>query len=896
MPVPVEIDQAFASGATIVAASARASRWLHREYALQQRRAERRAWTTPPITDWETWLRQRWQAHVLEEADPPLLLTSLQERSIWTRVQREDAGRVVSPESIAALAESAYSLLSSYNAQGERNRVWIKSDSERFRQWAVNFDWECARRSWVPRAGLEQRLASTISATNLPREMVLVGFHRITPAQDTLLHAIKAHGVRIQFVEPELAPARTDYIRALDLQQEIMACARWTRGLIEQNPQARIGVLVPDLRPVRAEMERIFRRVLMPESNDIFFSGPMPFEFSLGQPLSQAPLICSALLLLRWLNAPLREEELSWLLLSGFLSTGDAERNALAKRDATNRNSGTLSPEISLQQFLNGTRGSGLTTLSHLAYTQKLAETNRIASEPRSPARWTDIAQVLLREAGWPGGVANGSYHFQAVRRWEHALDELALLEFDGRRIPYDEFLRALESHAREIIFSPESRGAPVQIMAALEASGQQFDALWFLGADDASWPLRGRFHPLLPNDVQHRHKMPYADPGHDLELARAVTTRITRSAKVLVFSYAQRNRDGELRPSPLLPSGSDWRDETSTTNDGNDLKLETVEEPSAQISWPKTVSPGGSEVLKDQAACPFRAFAVKRLRAETLNRREWGLSAAERGKLLHKVLERIWSPKDGALHTLDELRAAIRQDHLSEILRTAIANAFTKVDSTAGDDPWMRAYLESEKQRLHLRLTAWMKLEADRASFEVAECEKDLSDVDVGGLKLKLRADRIDHVEGSGSLLIDYKSGNVSPKDWDLPRPNEPQLPLYAVFGNVENVRGALFARIRAGKKMGFTGAVEDVRSQLLPNESPRSELVKNPFTTTMRDEWHDALLKLADAFLRGEALIDPKHGADTCRYCPLPGLCRVAETQSIAKDEDEADDDNTW
>lgn len=893
MPVPEEIDQAFASGATIVAASARASRWLHREYALQQRRAGRRAWTTPPITDWETWLRQQWQAYALEQADPQLLLSSLQERSIWTRVQREDAGQVVSPESIAALAESAYSLLSSYNAQAERNHAWIKSDAERFRQWAMNFDSECARRNWRPRAGLEQRLASTLRATELPGEILLVGFDRITPAQDILLNAIKAHGVRIRLVEPALAPSRTEYTRALSLQEEIAACARWARRLVEQNPEGRIGVLVPDLAPVRAEMERIFRRVLMPESNNIFFSGPMPFEFSLGQPLSQVSLICAALLLLRWLHAPLREEELSWLFLSGFIAS-DTERNTLAKLDAANRNSGTLSPEISLEQFLNGTRGSGLATLVHLDHARKMAETNRILTEPRSTARWTDIAQLLLREAGWSGGATGGSFHFQAMRRWERALDELALLEFDGRRIPYDEFLHALESHAREIIFSPESHGAPVQIMGALEGSGQQFDALWFLGADDASWPPRGRSHPLLPNDVQHRHKMPYADPAHDLKLARAVTARIARSAPLLVFSYAARNRDGELRPSPLLPPDADWRDATSVASDPDDLQLETIEELSATIAWPKDLSPGGSEVLKDQAACPFRAFAVKRLHAEALNRRDWGLSAAERGNLLHKALERIWSPDSGALHSLDDLHTAIRQQRLAEILRTAIAHAFTKVEFAAGNDPWMRAYLESEKQRLYLRLTAWMKIEAERAPFDVVACEKKLENVNIGGLNLKLRADRIDHIEASGSLLIDYKSGDVSPKDWALPRPNEPQLPLYAVFGNVENVRGALFARIRAGKKMGFTGAVEDARSQLLPSEGARSELVKHPYTTAMRDAWQDALLKLADDFLRGEALVDPKHGAETCRYCPLPGLCRVAETRSIAKDGDEADDDN--
>jgi ATP-dependent helicase/DNAse subunit B len=49
------------------------------------------------------------------------------------------------------------------------------------------------------------------------------------------------------------------------------------------------------------------------------------------------------------------------------------------------------------------------------------------------------------------------------------------------------------------------------------------------------------------------------------------------------------------------------------------------------------------------------------------------------------------------------------------------------------------------------------------------------------------------------------------------------------------------------------------------------------------MRDAWQEALLHLAEEFLRGEASVDPKHGAETCKYCPLPGLCRIAESGNL-------------
>jgi probable DNA repair protein len=880
MPVPEDIQRAFASGAIIVTANPRAARWLQREYAIEQRRAGRRSWPSPAITDWDTWLRNQWQTRAIAEADAPLLLSSLQERSVWARMQREDAALLVSPASMAALAESAYALLSDYEAQPERGHAWAKTDAERFRQWAANFDRECSRRNWIPRAGLEGRVSSLLNPKALPEEVLLVGFDRTTPAQESLLRALGERGVRVRVAEYGIPDAEIQFIRTAGLREEITACAWWARGRIEGNPDGRFGVLTPDVSAMRSDIERIFRRVLMPQT-DISAQQAMPFEFSLGQPLAHVPVIRAALLLLRWLHASLQEGEVTWLLLSGFLSSGSGEYLGLARQDAKRRNSGSLSLEVSLGSLLKAPGAARFASMTKLESALKLADAYRIDADDRTPGRWADLTQLLLRTAGWPGEADRSSLYFQALRRWERGLDEIALLDFDGRRMAYVDFLQALEAHALETIFAPESLGAPVQIMGALEASGQQFDALWFLSADDGNWPPRGRANSLLPNDLQRRLGMPYSNAETDLALAEAVTARIFASAPMVVFSHAERNKDGDLRPSPLLPADARWRREEApaTPVEHEAADLDEVEDASGIIAWPLERSPGGADVLKHQAACAFRAFAMKRLRAEELNRSEWGLSAAERGILLHRTLEKIWSPATGALHSLDDLKNAIRQGRLREILASAIAEVFAQFDGA--DDPWIRAHLSGERNRLQLRLKEWMETEAARVPFKVIACEEKLDEVNVGGLKLRLRVDRVDQVANSDCLLIDYKSGEVSPRDWQVPRPNEPQLPLYAVFGNLENVRGLLFARIRAGR-MDWSGRVADAQAQLFADAKANSALAKEPYTDSMRDEWHDALLSLASDFLKGEAAVDPKQGRKTCQFCPLPGLCRVAEAAS--------------
>jgi RecB family exonuclease len=268
-------------------------------------------------------------------------------------------------------------------------------------------------------------------------------------------------------------------------------------------------------------------------------------------------------------------------------------------------------------------------------------------------------------------------------------------------------------------------------------------------------------------------------------------------------------------------------------------------------------------------------------------------LTAAERGSLLHHVLESIWStdtPEPFRMVALADLKQVIASGRLDEALRFHIGNTFAPLAQKNADDPWMQAYLESEQRRLLIRLREWMECEAQRQPFEVIAREQRLDDVSVGDLKLHLRADRIDALPDGTRLILDYKTSDVSTKKWRGERPDEPQLPLYAVYGNVENISGLLFARIRAGKT-AFVGRVADARQQLQENLSASSPLVNEPFDDSMRDGWQQALWQLAEEFLHGEASVDPKDGASTCQYCPLPGLCRVAETNRVLDEGEDID-----
>ncbi len=929
--LPPEIAQALLRGATVLTASARAARWLAQAYAHDARTAGQRSWQKPAIFDWSAWTGQLYACLAREGVALPLVLSGLQEELLWKRVQARDAAAVVSPERLAQLACSAYALLGAYNAHGSRRTggaagLWTDAheDADRFLGWAEAFDRLCRQLDVISCSGMEAELQRHAAALPHHAELLLVGFDRLTPAQLSLTQTLASGGCRVsQLQAAEPAPAQR-LVCAADEQTELAACALWVRGQLEadssQSTALRIGVLLPELNGARAAVDRAFRRVLLPQSARMAADGASPYEFSLGVPLATVPLIGAALLMLRWLARPLPAAELTGLLLGGFAAVNADEHLALAQSDAALRRSGLLTTEVRLGTLLRHVRRQP--GLLPQAFTRRLAGAEQWAGREnpagrgrrRSFAAWADAVPTLLEELGWPGFQPLGSTHYQARASWERLLGDTALLGFAGDAVSWGEFVRELAGFAHGRLFAAESRDAPVQIMGIAEAAGQNFDAVWLLQATEDRWPRSGRMHPLLPAALQRDAGMPYTTAEGDLALAELQMRRVAASAPLVTASYARQSggMDMDARPSPLLsiltglpapdsansanstaPDLADSADSInsveSTTTQPPAPAYEIVREPdpATVAPWPGDRVAGGSEVLKRQAACGFQSFAARRLRAVALDDEAWGLDAGARATLLHRALEQLWSTQpvwDGEprLHTRDDLVRAIGAGTIEPMLKAAIARGFSRAMHEAEGDSWLAEYILLEQGRLYTRLRRWLAVERDRADFRVVALEKKLEGVAVGPLRLNLRLDRADETgeTGSRTLLLDYKTAeNVNINLWSGSRPDEPQLPIYALFGGIADVAGVAFAQIRAGAGKTRLHALAEDPDELLGTGGPRKDDApdKRLLTPEIRAEWAASLLALAGAFARGEAPVNPKHGGLTCRLCGLHGLCRV-------------------
>jgi ATP-dependent helicase/nuclease subunit B len=900
MQLPPVIAAAIHSGDTVIASSARAARALRRLHGEEQRKQGLQAWQSADILDWDSWLHRLWQKQLRSGRETRLLLTTLQEEQLWVQLVKPsiEGRRLISVPGVAELAQQAYALLCAYGAlnflHGERLGG---PDVESFREWARGFERTCRKEEWLSRGVLpvvlhQAVLAGQVEAT--PR-LVLTGFDRITPAQQQLIEALRERAHDVQVVEAsEVSAAETTLlVEAVDKRDEIATCALWVKhelaAAAAAGNTARIAVVVPSVASVRPEIERLFRQVLAPEAVAIGERDlPLGFEFSLGVPLADVPMARSALLLLRWMSGALSQDQVSWLLLSGFVHEQRDELLPVSEFDVKFRRQSMRQPEQDLETFLQSANPPDKLRRSLQAGRRLLPQNGSL-----NFAQWVDVAERILEAVHWPGAHPLQSEDFQVQARWSQLLDSVAPLAFDGRKAGYSEFLEVLERQAGQTIFAPESRDAAVQILGPFEAAGLTFDALWFLGADDASWPAVARPHPFLTRPLQRAHNMPHADSTADWKLAQQVTARLERSAARCVFSYPSQNADGVCRPSTLVSSGTRRIQANalriSIAADGylaaedEVPALLTEEEQAAILPWPIEQNAGGAEILRRQAACPFQSFATRRLDARPMDSTDWGLEARERGSVVHKILEELWTE----LKTRDALLDARAEARLHSMVEQHVTATLQRYRGRAPKHSWTQAYLDAEQERIVSLIEEWLDYEARRADFTVEAGEEKLAAA-VGDLKLQVRVDRIDAVAG-GRVIIDYKTGLLNAVSWDGPRPDEPQLPLYAGFGQIDHLKGVLLGRVREDK-VKFIGRVEDARI-VMPGDA---KLIRPPYSTDMLRGWQNALRDLGQQFLNGEAQVDPKQYPKTCEYCDLSGLCRIAENDpaTTGDEADESDD----
>ncbi|WP_374326999.1 PD-(D/E)XK nuclease family protein [Azonexus sp.] len=844
-------------------------------------------WRTPLALTLGQWLAELADAALLAGEAVPQLLDADAERLLWEQVVAEAlAGGVAGAAlfdlaGLAASAQEAHALCREWGltagGDGDESRL--------FADWQARFLKRCRSAGWIDGGGLQHWLIERLNegAFTLPERVVVAGFDRPTPLERQLFEALAGRGVGVE-MQPLAAVASQIEVRGgADAGAECHAVAAWVGARLAADPQARLGIVAPDLAGVRDRLAGLLDEVLLPaalrpDAADL----ARPYNISLGRPFAELPVVRSALELLAVAGSrgSVEQTRLSALLLGGFWAGAEDEADARARLDAAQRRRlGFLTTPAALLRLGERLELPCPRTLAALAEGNGLA-----AAAPRSqrPAAWGRHFRQLLAALGWPGERALSSHEFQARRAFLELLDGFGRLDGVLGSIGAATALARLRDLCRHRVFQPETRGRPaVQVLGVLESAGLEFDALWVMGMNDDRWPPPPRPNPLLPAAAQRAAGSAHASAEVELDFARRVQARLLRSAPQLIFSFAQADGNRLLRPSPLLAELAPAQPLTARVATLAsrlalaDRRVALADAMAPPLAPGETV-PGGSWLLRAQAICPAWAFYRFRLAAQALEAPVDGLDPAARGTLVHAALEAFWRACGGS-----EALAAQDATARTAAIAGAVATALARFEQTLGGSLPAR-FRQLEGARLGRLLERWLALEAERPQpFTVAACEQ-AQEVAIEGIRVKVVADRIDRLEDGRQLIIDYKTGaSIDVRNWASERLSEPQLPIYAALV-ADDVAGVAFAKVLADKP-AFTGVAD--AGDLLPGVAGladgRQKLfdpARFPDWPAVLEHWRARLQAVAREVGAGVAGVVFADEAEL-RYCEVLPLLRLPE-----------------
>ena len=818
MPPNGRPEELLAAGGTVITATHRLARQLHRNYNQAQANEQRTAWPTADALPLDAWLRRTWESAVVQDA--PLaaarLLTDSESRLLWHQVVADDPPNALDIGVIVPLVASAWRLCQVWGIPGTSLQAAADSDDGRaFARWVTAYETLLRRRGWLDSALLLTRLCEPGSAApgGSASRIGFAGFKPWTPAVESLATSLRKAGHEVLVLAPIVRAGRQRVVAPVDQTAELAQALRWSADRLTSQPGASVAILVPDLDRDAARIRRTGLDLLAP-GWQLREPGILPLVLAGGRALGDYPIIHCALEVLALCLGHTSFEQVSGLLRSVYLTGSQAERAGLAQAELDLRK--LPIERVPLRTLLRLLEFRAPPAAGRWQRAEALAASVREQSLPPGP--WVRQFTAWLDAAAWPGQRALNSEEFQVLEAWQRELGTFAATGEVTGSLAAADALSLLAEQVRGRAFEPEGVEGAVQILSLQEAEGQDFDALWVCGLTAGQWPPPVRPHPLIPLALQRAAGIPEATPTGVNSQAREQLARLCVAADDVTLSWPAEQEGAETLMSPLLggfdsasalAAGAMWPAPITTEPltlhpdrdaiAASDFPVSRTDDPAPTWCTGKRLR-GGTRLLSLQAVCPARAFAEFRLRGAPLEAPARPLDAAMRGKVMHQILER--------LYRLEPCRRGLG-GHDAEALRSLFDPVFDAVldEYLPATDAYLGHLRRFERERVWGLLQGLRQKDTDRPAFEVVT--EVAQEVEVGPLLLQVRLDRLDQLDAGGSLVIDYKTGEFTPAGWKGFRLAECQLPLYAV--STTGSRGAAVLELRP-PKVRFRGVGESV------------------------------------------------------------------------------------
>lgn len=796
--------------------------------------------TRPFCFPYTTFLRSEFKRiqHQHSAHSHPLLLNPYQERLLWQHVLQNN-GHYSLSEKLIQEVQNAWVFCQLWEVDITPATFWQTPQIQQFQKWHEAFQTALLHLQAITEA---QLLPYCLSHREFLTQssIVWVAFDEFSPQQRALQENITAQGRCNVFYDLENRNHNTTHYAATNGADELDRLCQWLKIQL-RDEQSRIAVVVPDL---AQKADHLLRRMQKSFSLE-------QFDISLGKALETFPIIDHALQCLGLNQNTLTHHQGSLLLHSPYLK--GAKNEFLARAVVYEECKILNEPKFPLKSFTKALQ-------SHAPLLANLLDNLNTYPEKASPQAWASHFKSRLKLLGFPGEYTLTSENYQYLQRLQLLFDDFEQLALIANALTQTEALSHLQTLARTTIFQIQKSPAPIQILGLLEASGCEFDRVFVLGLTDQCLPQKTKLSPFIPFAIQREKRMPRALPEKELFLAQQCVTRLQKGSQECVFSYPRLIDDIPQLPSPLIQHFPLLMPEPKETSESC-VDLVSYEESYLHPILESERFVGGTSLLANQAKCPFRAFAAHRLHAKSALKRQYGLDPALRGQILHKTLEYLWKDLKN-----QETLLGLSPSALDACIVSAIQKAL--LPSIEQHPTTMPSLVHTiEHQRLHQLVHATLEWERTRPPFAVKALEA-AHTLEIGGLLLKLRIDRLDTVLEDEVWVIDYKTNLPLNKPWQEERPEAPQLLMYALLD--ENMKALLFLQIKTGQFLCCGISAEEHHLDGLKS------IQKDSSWTAEKNAWQQRLNQLALEFQGGQCAPMPQRQS-TCLTCEYQNLCRA-------------------
>lgn len=410
-------------------------------------------------------------------------------------------------------------------------------------------------------------------------------------------------------------------------------------------------------------------------------------------------------------------------------------------------------------------------------------------------------AHLSVAEALADTPEQKGAARLWAAEEGEEAAGFLADLIAQAAFLPAvdgGQYIRMLNTLMRGVQVRPNWGTHPrLSILGPMEARMLQADLVILGGLNEGSWPGTPEPDPWMSRPMRHKFGLPSPErsvglSAHDFvqafSVGEVILTRAARSgsAPTIPSRWLQR-LDAVLSAAGATMIQTDWL-EKLRQRDRPAIIAPALRPAPAPPADKRPVRLSVTEIetwMRD----PYSVYAKRVLNLYKLDLADESMDAADRGTLLHEILETfIRTYKDSLPEDAEQRLLDMGHALLDERIKDVRARHFWGIRFEN-----MAKWLVSQER-------TWRT----KARPLILESKGEMT-VPGTGFTLSGKADRIDRMlggdsDGHGSVaIIDYKTGAV-PKGKDVLQGLSPQLPLEAAM-----IRLGAFPGIPAGTDVGF-------------------------------------------------------------------------------------------